>query len=90
MNTLGTMLKQRRAVLGQSQEQAAVAIGTTRTTYQKWEDDTPPLPSAKWVEPLCEWLDAAQWRVLHALGLLDDETASFLGEHLGGYLAAAA
>ena len=92
MYDIGELLKTRRADLGiSSQEKAAVAMGTTKNTWSKWEQGH-ELPSARWVEPLAEFLDAPRWKVLAALGLLDDEAATVLAEHLGGYphVAAAA
>lgn len=86
MYELPTMLRERRAELGiSSQERAAVALGTTRNTYGQWETGA-QVPSARWVEPLAEWLDRPRWQVLVAIGLLGDDVAEVLTEHMGGYV----
>lgn len=83
---LGTMLYDRRRDLGVSQNVAAVQIGTNPQSYSEWERGTNRPQQLKWVMPLAEWLDAPMRRVLHAMGMLDDEEYGLLSEALGGYL----
>ena len=85
MDSIANMLGKRRAELGVSQEVAAVTIGTTRTSYQKWQSGA-ETPTARWVEPLAEWLDIPRWKVLGGIGLLGDDELRILSDALGGYL----
>lgn len=82
---LHQLLKIRRTEVGLSQEQAAVAIGTTRLTYSRWEKGL-AVPDPKWFDALADWLGRPTWRVVAATGLLDEAATSVLEEHLGGYL----
>jgi transcriptional regulator with XRE-family HTH domain len=89
VNHLPTMLRTRRDQLGISQERAAVALDTSRVTYDKWEKGK-SIPDPRRAFALAEWLDLPLWKVLDALELLDEPIANLCREHLGGYLAPAA
>lgn len=83
--TLGTLLYNRRAELGISQDKAAVQLDTNRETYRAWELGKDLPRQTRWIDPLTVWLDVPRREVIHAIGLLDDQEWQVLSDALGSY-----
>jgi transcriptional regulator with XRE-family HTH domain len=82
---LGTLLYNRRAKLGISQDRAALQLDTNRETYRSWELGKEVPKHTRWIEPLTDWLGVPQREVVHAIGLIDDDEWEILRAALGGY-----
>lgn len=54
-DTIGGMIKARRAVLGHTQGEAAAALGVTQSTVSSWENGD--VPNDRFVETLTLYLD---------------------------------
>lgn len=81
---LARALRERREELGQSKEQAAVYIGTSRPTYTKWENGVDHPTHFKWVSHLAAWLDMPEEDVSLMIVEAMHAVPSIAGEQTGG------
>lgn len=71
--TLGSLVSARRIETKESQQQAAVAMGTTDVTLGKWERDADYPKKMEWIDKLSAWLELDHFTVYRAIRATKDQ-----------------